>query len=318
MEEKFYSTGEAAKLLGVSFRTIKRWIYDGKIKTSKTVGGHYRISENELERLRSITKDQFADKLISVIRQKKVAYLREVQVYLEDEYRHFETYDKLKALVERNVISSRYELEHRWYLPVDLDWDDIKDIAYEKSRLIRFFNEYERSYEAGNIKYLDYSEFLVEQALIRAGYTVVAKDAYYFNGLTYINEKGPGRPKDLDFIAKLPKRDIYVGIQVKNRMEYPKSEDINELIDICRRLTLRPVLITRMAHPMSYDVLRNLGGRVISFKQILLKPGFPREYLDSLREMGLPVAVYRWPPDYLITGLMKAAEAITQTVTNPK
>jgi len=34
-EEKLYSTGEAAKLLGISFITIKRWIYAGRIKAIK-------------------------------------------------------------------------------------------------------------------------------------------------------------------------------------------------------------------------------------------------------------------------------------------
>jgi hypothetical protein len=89
-----------------------------------------------------------------------------------------------------------------------------------------------------------------EQALIRAGYTVVAKDTYYFNGLSYRKNLGPGRPVDLDFIAKVPSYDnIYAGIQVKNRMEAPKSETINGLIDICRCLRLKPLLVTRIAHP---------------------------------------------------------------------
>jgi hypothetical protein len=48
--KKRYSTGEAAKLLGVSFITVKRWIYAGKIKAIKTPGGHYRIPESEIQR----------------------------------------------------------------------------------------------------------------------------------------------------------------------------------------------------------------------------------------------------------------------------
>jgi excisionase family DNA binding protein len=34
---------EAAKLAGVSYPTLKQWIYKGRIKSVKTAGGHHRI-----------------------------------------------------------------------------------------------------------------------------------------------------------------------------------------------------------------------------------------------------------------------------------
>lgn len=43
---------EAARELGVSYPTLKQWIYGGKLKAVRTPGGHYRISEAELDRLR--------------------------------------------------------------------------------------------------------------------------------------------------------------------------------------------------------------------------------------------------------------------------
>ena len=42
---------DAAKLLGISYPTIKQWIYDGKIASVKTPGGHHRIPREEIERL---------------------------------------------------------------------------------------------------------------------------------------------------------------------------------------------------------------------------------------------------------------------------
>jgi molybdopterin-binding protein len=42
---------EAAKILGISYPTLKQWIYAGKIKTVKTPGGHHRVSEREIDRL---------------------------------------------------------------------------------------------------------------------------------------------------------------------------------------------------------------------------------------------------------------------------
>jgi molybdopterin-binding protein len=42
---------DAARLAGVSYPTLKQWIYKGKIRTTKTVGGHHRIARAEIERV---------------------------------------------------------------------------------------------------------------------------------------------------------------------------------------------------------------------------------------------------------------------------
>jgi molybdopterin-binding protein len=42
---------DAALQLGISFPTIKQWIYKKKIRSIKTAGGHHRIPQGELDRL---------------------------------------------------------------------------------------------------------------------------------------------------------------------------------------------------------------------------------------------------------------------------
>jgi molybdopterin-binding protein len=42
---------DAAQLAGVSYPTLKQWIYKGKIHSVKTAGGHHRIPRDEIERL---------------------------------------------------------------------------------------------------------------------------------------------------------------------------------------------------------------------------------------------------------------------------
>jgi molybdopterin-binding protein len=42
---------DAAQLAGVSYPTLKQWIYKGKIRTTKTAGGHHRIARSEIERI---------------------------------------------------------------------------------------------------------------------------------------------------------------------------------------------------------------------------------------------------------------------------
>jgi molybdopterin-binding protein len=42
---------EAAKLLNISYPTLKQWIYQDKIRSVKTPGGHHRIPLSEVERI---------------------------------------------------------------------------------------------------------------------------------------------------------------------------------------------------------------------------------------------------------------------------
>ena len=42
---------EASRRLGVSYPTIKQWIYKGTLRTRPTAGGHHRIPESEIDRL---------------------------------------------------------------------------------------------------------------------------------------------------------------------------------------------------------------------------------------------------------------------------
>jgi molybdopterin-binding protein len=48
---KLYTPRDAAQVLGVSYASLKQWIYNGKIKSVQTPGGHHRISEIEIDRL---------------------------------------------------------------------------------------------------------------------------------------------------------------------------------------------------------------------------------------------------------------------------
>jgi molybdopterin-binding protein len=41
----------AADRLGVSYSTLKQWIYKGSIRTVRTDGGHHRVADSEVERL---------------------------------------------------------------------------------------------------------------------------------------------------------------------------------------------------------------------------------------------------------------------------
>jgi molybdopterin-binding protein len=41
----------AAERLGIGYSTLKQWIYQGRIRTTQTAGGHHRIDDAEVDRL---------------------------------------------------------------------------------------------------------------------------------------------------------------------------------------------------------------------------------------------------------------------------
>jgi molybdopterin-binding protein len=48
--EKMLSPRQAATALGISYPTVKQWIYHNKLCTVKTAGGHHRIPASELDK----------------------------------------------------------------------------------------------------------------------------------------------------------------------------------------------------------------------------------------------------------------------------
>jgi molybdopterin-binding protein len=49
--EELLKLRDAALQLGISFPTIKQWIYKKKIRSHRTAGGHHRIPQDEVDRL---------------------------------------------------------------------------------------------------------------------------------------------------------------------------------------------------------------------------------------------------------------------------
>jgi molybdopterin-binding protein len=49
-QERMLNPKEAARKLGISYSTMKRWIYKQTVHSIKTAGGHYRIPETDLDR----------------------------------------------------------------------------------------------------------------------------------------------------------------------------------------------------------------------------------------------------------------------------
>jgi molybdopterin-binding protein len=62
---------EAARMLGISYPTIKQWILTGKLTTQPTPGGHHRIAMSTLKP--HLTKDKLKPQLESRERYRRIS-----------------------------------------------------------------------------------------------------------------------------------------------------------------------------------------------------------------------------------------------------
>jgi molybdopterin-binding protein len=46
-----FTMRSAAEQLGIAYSTLKRWVHTGHVRTTRTEGGHHRVSDNEIARL---------------------------------------------------------------------------------------------------------------------------------------------------------------------------------------------------------------------------------------------------------------------------
>ena len=67
--EELLKLRDAALQLGISFPTIKQWIYKKKLRSIRTAGGHHRIPQSELDRLLFRTRGKTEQERKLVIRR---------------------------------------------------------------------------------------------------------------------------------------------------------------------------------------------------------------------------------------------------------
>jgi molybdopterin-binding protein len=67
--EELLRLRDAALQLGISFNTIKQWIYKNKIRSLRTAGGHHPIPESEVDKLLFRTRGKTEKERADVVRR---------------------------------------------------------------------------------------------------------------------------------------------------------------------------------------------------------------------------------------------------------
>ena len=87
MARQFYSASEAARRLGISLDTLRRWDREGRIKTTRDSGNRRLVSAKEIDRLRGEADGHFSarNRLRGTVTEVKVEGLMAQVELLVDE-----------------------------------------------------------------------------------------------------------------------------------------------------------------------------------------------------------------------------------------
>lgn len=252
------------------------------------------------------------EQILNLILSKSIVYLREVQVLLENppDIEHWHITSAIWNLHKEKKIKTRVFNGLRWFYLHDSSWSTVRPLVVHKSQLVKYYLYWNNVFVSApeGIRYDDYSEYLVEQALTEAGLTIAGRNTNYFNGREYRKQGTlPGRPPDLDFIALNGSVNKAIGVSVKNKLSYPTDAEITALLEICEVLQVKPVLVTRMVFGRGIQKVYEAGGRTVIFKRWLLRPEMPNNIFVEMSDtdksksvLGLPISIYRYVPKWLV------------------
>lgn len=106
MENKYLTTSDAAKLCNVTRFTIRNWIISGKLKSTKTAGGHRRILREDVMEFLNTDKNVEKKEEIEVIEVQEPAPAQVKEPVIE-EPAHKEPIIQQQIKKERHTVKRR-------------------------------------------------------------------------------------------------------------------------------------------------------------------------------------------------------------------
>lgn len=144
--EKLYRMTKAAERLGVTAQTVKTWIYSGKLRTLRTVGGEHRIPESEIHRILGVPPEKKSVIVYSRVSTRGQKDDLDTQEILLEKY----AIDKgFSNIIKIKDIGSGLNQKRRGLLQMFkmVDSNDVDTIIVNyKDRLTRFGFDYLASY----------------------------------------------------------------------------------------------------------------------------------------------------------------------------
>jgi hypothetical protein len=226
----------------------------------------------------------------------EIAYLKQLQVWLEKSYFHWVTGFAVRDLLAEGFLSGDLQpVGSRRLGKFVLKFIYKKGNRYRArakkaiGKIVAWYSEPEVARAAGI-----QAQSLFLTALLKRGFSFEGENTNEFAGKKWVETE-----HDLDFIVS---RDgVTYGFEVKNRLEYIGREELILKLRLCEFLEIKPVFIMRGSPKTYNNLVIEEGGYAWIFETQIYPPGL-EELVKKMREvLRLPVVCSHSIPDGMVT-----------------
>lgn len=200
--------------------------------------------------------------------QKRVFYVRQLQVIHEDKFFHWVTSRVLHLLVATRVIKTEIKTL-KWGQPIVLYWyHSFRYYRRAAQSLVELVELYSEDLVGSSVG--THGELLVTAGFAKLKFLQEALETNEFKG-----KKWADTGHDLDMVVA---RDgISYGVEVKNTLTYLPRAEFSAKLQMCKFLGIRPLFVVRMLPKTWINEVQEAGGFSLILKYLL----YP-EYLRPL------------------------------------
>lgn len=240
--------------------------------------------------------DEREEKAVEVLTEffeknkKRVFYFRQIEVYHEGQFFHWITNRALHRLIGKVLRVEERKL--KFGSPISFIWH--KSLRYYKTEIkktLKLVEEYSDPYVGASLGLN--GEFMVLEGFARKQFLCVGRHTNSYGGKKWMSDH------NLDFIFE--KDSIAYGVEVKNQLRYPEHSEINNKMQMCEYLGVRPVFVARMMPKSWINEVRKKNGFSLILKYQLYPLSHKVVASRVAKELGLPVDT----PKFLMEKTMK-------------
>jgi hypothetical protein len=211
--------------------------------------------------------------------RREAFFMKQLEVGLEKTYFHWVTVNAINQLLEGELRAEKYPLTQ----DTQIKFVFHRKLRYHRrvaARKLKIVQEY--SAPKMTRAYGKQAEVLFFTAFMDKGFRSYGRNTNEYNG-----KKWTKTAEDLDFI--IGTQGTVYGVEVKNRFDYIRAEELNSKLNMCDYLGIKPLFIMRYAPKTYIHRINKRGGFALLFKTQIYPLGFERLVERINGELGLPV-----------------------------
>lgn len=209
---------------------------------------------------------------------------------LEERYPPWKISDTLKKMEGEQVLRSIEVTTDtgkiRFYFPAKIvrDYEDEKKIMLKIKRITGHINKYSSPQITDVLK--RHLRALVKSELRVQGFKIIDEGQVD----SYNDRQWTETRHDLDLLAIYEKKQLTVGVEVRNELDMMDRTELRIKLRLCKKLQITPVFACRWLEPYKKEITEN-GGFLWQFKTQMFPIGFEPLVSKMKQRFGFPVKV---------------------------